>query len=153
MSKSSEVCEVAALPLETPLPPVLHMNLKKLHTARHPVRRGTSARALFVRSCTITAALFLLHNAGSVCAQLPDIELPDGITNFSQQGQIGRFLEAQLFPAPVNATVPTMGALIFRLFTWTSGFFKLRLCARADVVKCLQYGETGERSCFYTKVK
>lgn len=125
------------------------MILNDLYRARCPVRKA--GRPLFLRLCTVTCILFLLHSPGLVCAQLPDIEKPDGITNFTLSGQLGRFLEAQLFPAPVNATVPTLGALIFRVITWTSGFFRLKLCARADVAKCLRYGRIRRESCFATQ--
>lgn len=91
---------------------------------------------------SMQAYLFLIAPillANVVAADLAP-ELPDNYSNVAI-GQIGRFVEMQLFAAPVNATTPTMDALPFRLLTWGQGFYKLGLCARADVYKCLRYGE------------
>lgn len=138
---------------ETLLLTLQQVNLELFHSTRIPMLKA--GLPLFIMLWIAALALFLLQSSCLVCGQLQDInlqdlEMPDGLGNASI-GQAGRFLEAQLFPAPVNATVPTMGALPYRLLTWTSSFFQLRQCARADVSKCLLYGEIIDRPCFFLR--
>ena len=52
-------------------------------------------------------------------------------------GQVERFWEAQLFPAAMDAVVPTQPNLRNKNIT---GFSQIRRCPRADVHKCLYYG-------------
>ncbi len=54
-------------------------------------------------------------------------------------GQIGRFWEAQILPAAIDAIVPT---LPFLRISPSLDFSRLTRCKRADVHKCLYYGTT-----------
>jgi hypothetical protein len=65
--------------------------------------------------------------------------LPDVYKNItSDLGVLGRFLEAQIYPASLNDSLPNDLLLNFNP---SFESFKLRTCERKDVNKCMFHGE------------